>query len=75
MAPSYSPGMRSLAGLGDSRAQQLAARPGGGLAGKGLLGTLPSMRKPNAANSPRSGAGGRGLGKTGSGSKTLKRSR
>lgn len=70
--PTYSPGMRSLAGLGDSRAQQLAARPGGGLGGKGVL---PTTRTPgnglNTAN--RSGQGGRGLGKTAPGSKVLKR--
>lgn len=59
--------MRSLAGLGDSRAQKLAARPGGGLGGKGVL---PATRKPGGPSSAnRSGPGGRGLGKTAMGGK------
>lgn len=64
--------MRSLAGLGDSRAQALAARPGGGLGGKGVLpASRPAGYGPGAPN--RSGTGGRGLGKTAPGAKTLKR--
>ncbi|KUJ16372.1 histone-fold-containing protein [Mollisia scopiformis] len=72
MAPPYysdSPGMRSLANLGDPRAQALARRPGQGLGGKGL----PTS---SGAGKERSGPGGRGLGKTSSKThKPLKRNR